>query len=122
MSDHHHSSDAVQIDDPEAGSTWFVSIAGTIIFLALVYAICVLYFHTAEIKTAEVVVNVPSAEFEQGRLAQRAKLAQTGPWVEKVPGEKKGEIKEITHLAIPIEDAMKLVGAELSGSAGGAKR
>lgn len=110
-----------QIDDPEPGSTWFVSIVGSIIFVVIVFAVSVLYFHQDERKIAEVDINVPVAEYERGKLAQKEKLAQNGTWIEEALGEKEGEIKKTERRRIPIDDAMSLVGAELSGTAGGRK-
>ena len=121
MSDHNQGAANIQIDDPEPGSTWFVSIAGTIIFLVIVFAVAVLYFQANTKQETEQVVNKPSIEYENGRLAQQAKLADSGKWIEETPGEKVGEVKKTERLRIPIEDAMKLVGTELSGSAANAK-
>lgn len=119
MSSHTHSdaNDAIQIDDPEAGSTWFFSLAGTIIFVAIVLALCVLYFTVNAKHESAVAVNVPVAELETARSAQKAKLATPGEWVEETPGEKAGEVVQTKRQRITIEDAMRLVGAELSGTA-----
>jgi hypothetical protein len=112
---------AIQLDDPEPGSTWFISIASTIIFLVIVFALCAMYFQVNKTQETERVINVPVAEYESVRLAQKAKLADSAKWIEEIPGEKAGEVTTIERQRIPIEDAMKLVGAELSGTAGGSK-
>jgi hypothetical protein len=118
MSSHSHSAaDTIQIDDPEAGSTWFISLAGSIIFVAIVLALCVLYFQVTSNYEATVAVNVPIAEVENAKTAQKAKLATPGEWIEESPGAKQGEVVQTKRSRITIDDAMKLVGAELSGAA-----
>jgi hypothetical protein len=125
MSDHSHHSNATQavgqIDDPEPGSTWFVSVAGTVIFIVIVYAVAALYFQAEAKEQGVKVINVATAEYASGKVEQLKRLADSGPWTEKTPGDKVGEFKETERLRIPIEDAMRLVGPELSGPTSGAK-
>jgi hypothetical protein len=118
MASHSHSSadDAIQIDDPESGSTWFVSLAGSIIFVALVLVLCVLYFQVSKSYQNQVAVNVPVEALERARSEQKAKLVTPGPWVEEVPGDKAGEVIRIDRQRIVIDEAMRIVGTELSGS------
>ncbi len=126
MASHSHSSadDAIQLDDPEAGSTWFFSLAGTIIFVAIVLVLCVLYFQVSKSYQNQVAVNVPVAALEEARTSQKAKLVSPGPWVEETPGEKAGEVIRVERQRIAIDEAMRIVGTELSGataSGGGSK-
>lgn len=118
MASHSHSSaaEAIQLDDPEAGSTWFISLASTIIFIALVLVLCVLYFQVSKNYKNEVAVNVPVEALERARTAQKSKLLSPGPWVEETPGDKAGEIVRIDRQRIAIDEAMRIVGTELSGS------
>ena len=109
--DHAPNNDAdVPMDDPEPGSTWFFSIVGTVVFIAFVLVTCVVYFNAQQRVTATEVTNVPVKELEDLRLAQKSKLADYG-WYEVEAGDGSTTKK----LRIQIDQAMRLVAAELSG-------
>lgn len=118
MSSHSHANDGIQIDDPEPGSTWFFSLAGSIVFVVIVLALCVLYFQVNATHESEVMVNVPVTAVETAKTAQKAKLASPGPWVEE-SYDSKGQLVRTDRQRIGIEDAMKIVAAELSGTQAG---
>ncbi len=118
MSSHSPANDGIQIDDPEPGSTWFFSLAGSIVFVVIVLALCVLYFQVNATHESEVMVNVPVTAVETAKTAQKAKLASPGPWVEE-SYDSKGQLVRTDRQRIGIEDAMKIVAAELSGAQAG---
>ena len=104
------------LDDPEPGSTWFFSIVSIIVFIAFVLGTCVLFFKTEQTYVDANVVNVPVVELERLRLEQRAKLAEYGNYTEEFPGAENEKPVTVTRLRIPINRAMEVVAAELSGA------
>ncbi len=105
-----------QIDDPEGGSTWFFSLAGVVIFVATVLVISSMYFSSAHNAELTRVIDVPVTELVNARQAQKAKLAEYGNYTIQLPGEGTKPGPTITKLRIPIDTAMQVVGAELSGA------
>lgn len=105
----HHPTDDTSgdFDDPEPGTTWFIGLAGAIVFTALVLAISVLYYGTnAEVEDA-VVIEQPTEALEQLRLAQRQKLVEYSRYtIDDADG------KPQPKLRIPVKDAMKLMVTE----------
>jgi len=126
-------------DDPEPGSTWFVSLGGVIVLIALVVAISALNFNTENAEFGAKVVNldddalalmpkspVDAEAFRQlqrtfteradeGRLgrADYAKLSQglaLNAWMRYPWEDAKGETKQL--IRIPVTEAMKMVAAE----------
>jgi hypothetical protein len=100
---------AGQMDDPEPGSTWVVSIGGVIVFVALVLFLCVLYFNVEGRVEAQVAVDVPIAEVVAARTAQKGLLAQYERYEQTLP-----DGKVVPRLRIPVDRAMELVAAQLA--------
>jgi hypothetical protein len=74
----------------------------TLITIAIIYAVCALYFNYADAETRRKVVEVPIATSDSKLAEQEAKLTRYG-WVNR---------SENT-VTIPIERAMTLVVSEL---------
>lgn len=94
-------------DDPEAGSTWVISLAGITILSILVIATCVFYFKF-ETKEVDIKVIEPANTWslglktqQLGELAVYQKYSVTAP-----DGTAESRIR------IPISNAMDLVVAE----------
>lgn len=107
--DTHGAEPTVQIDDPEAGSTWFISIAGSFVFAALVLAISVVYFMARNDEATVRVIDERVRSLESLRASQRLLLAEKGAYTETLP-----DGKEISKIRIPIERAMDLTAQELA--------
>lgn len=135
-------------DDPEPGSTWFISLAGVIVLVALVIAISAVAFR-AEHKEFEVkvvdrsagalpvipaapldasAVRTLSREIDQRRdegvlsAATYTKLSQglqLNAWMRYPWEDSKGQTQQL--IRIPVAEAMKIVAQEYAGK-GGAKR
>jgi hypothetical protein len=93
-----------QLDDPEPGSTWFFSLAGIVILVALVVAASVMYFRA---ETGEVDAKVIDQGYERLdtlRSSWREQLAsyQRYPWVQ-------ADGQTVQKIRIPAGRAMELV-------------
>ncbi|MBL9150254.1 MAG: hypothetical protein JNM94_16315 [Phycisphaerae bacterium] len=99
----------VQIDDPEGGSTWFVTLAGSVVFAALVLAISVIYFAASNRETDLRVIDERVVPLEQMRAEQKQLLADYARI--EVPGP---DGKPVERIRIPINGAMRAIAVELS--------
>lgn len=99
-------------DDPEPQATWFIGLAGAVVFTALVLAISVFFYSARELVTEEVVVNVPSRQREVLKSEQLALISQFGRYQETLP-----DGQTVQRTRIPITEAMAIVVREgtLSG-------
>ncbi|MDA0214512.1 MAG: hypothetical protein O2875_04030 [Planctomycetota bacterium] len=107
MSQDAHMTSPVQEDDPEAGSTWVVSLASIIILSALVIATCVFYFKFED-KEVDMKVIIPpnlwKTQLKNEQLAQLdiyQKYSVTAPDGSAEP-----------RIRIPVTKAMELVIAD----------
>ena len=96
-----------QLDDPEPGSTWFFSLAGIVILVALVVAASVMYFHAETRETDAKVVDQAYARLESSRAAWREQLSsyQRYSWTQ-------ADGANVQKIRIPVERAMELVAQE----------
>ena len=91
-------------DDPEPGATWFIGLAGAIVFTALVLGLSVLYYGTDKEQVDHVVVDRSSAELTRHLAEQTAKLQEYGRYKYTDPDGKTSD-----RVRIPIEEAMAIV-------------
>lgn len=98
-----------QIDDPESGWTWFVSLASIVILIVTVVAVTELYFVFKGAEVAEKVIDRPSLEMTQLRAEQKAVLDVYERYsVIPIGGtEEDAEVR----IRIPIEKAMEIMEA-----------
>jgi hypothetical protein len=93
-----------QLDDPEPGSTWFFSLAGIVILVALVVAASVMYFRaeTGEVDTK--VIDQGYERLDALRSSWREQLAsyQRYPWVQ-------ADGQTVQKIRIPSGRAMELL-------------
>lgn len=104
-----------QTDDPEGGSTWFISLASVVVFIAIVLGLCVLYFGVENRVVEEVQVDVPVKAFQDGKQAQLAQLAGYERYTEN-----DADGKPVERIRIPIDRAFEVVIARQAG--GGAAK
>lgn len=97
------------MDDPEPGSTWFVSIAGVVLFIATVLAISVLYFEVDQDVVREEQIDAPIRSLVHLRQEQQELLVEYRRYNETQPD---GE--PIPRIRIPITRAMEIVGARFA--------
>jgi len=100
-----------QLDDPEPGSTWFFSLAGIVILVALVVAGSVMYFHAETRETDVKVIDPAYAKLETVRATWREQLGsyQRYPWTGA-----DGKVSQ--KIRIPIDRAMEIVEKEGFGA------
>lgn len=103
-----------QLDDPEMGSTWFWSIAGTIVFVAFCLAVSVLFFGVERDFTDVRVIDERPAFSTGLRSEQKSLLGQYGTYAEEVDETK------VDRIRIPIERAIELM-AKQGAAAGSAQ-
>lgn len=95
--------DVEQIDDPEMGSTWFLTLASVIIFTVVVLALSVMYFDFESGEVEAKVVGAPVKALEELRLSQLEVLTELGRYqIEDADGN------TIERVRIPISTAMEL--------------
>ncbi len=97
------------MDDPEPGATWFVSIAGTVVFIALVFVLSVMFFKADQSTVTEVQVDAPFEPLVASRQKQQELLSQFVRYDEKTP-----DGKSVERIRITIDRAMDLMAADLA--------
>lgn len=90
-------------DDPEAGTTWLVSLLSVIIFAAVVIALSVMYFQTEQIEVDIKVIEPQYIALETLTTTQKELLRSSGSYSVDVVG------KPVTRERIPVEQAIKMV-------------
>ena len=93
-----------QLDDPEPGSTWFFSLAGIVILVALVVAASVMYFHVDARETETKVIDPAYANLESLRAGWRTQL---GSWQRYEWTQPDGQ--KVKKVRMPVDRAMELV-------------
>jgi len=90
-------------DDPEAGTTWLVSLLSVIIFSAAVIALSVMYFQTEQTEVDIKVIEPQYIALETLTTKQKELLRSSGSYSVDVVG------KPVTRERIPVEQAIKMV-------------
>lgn len=93
-----------QLDDPEPGSTWFFSLAGIVILVALVVAGSVMYFHAETRETETKVIDPAYANLESLRAQWREQLGsyQRYRWTQ-------ADGSNVQKVRVPVARAMELI-------------
>ncbi|MCH2144340.1 MAG: hypothetical protein MK082_04240 [Phycisphaerales bacterium] len=99
-----------QIDDPESGWTWFLSLASIIILIVTVVACTVLYYVFEDMEIEEKVIDVPAEEFTDLRDQQELLLDEYQTY-SVIPMGGTPEDAE-SMIRIPVEKAMEILVAE----------
>ncbi|MEC8321144.1 MAG: hypothetical protein VX012_07020 [Planctomycetota bacterium] len=95
------------LDDPEAGSTWFISLVSIVLLVVTVLALVVMYFGFEAAEVDRKVVDKPTMALEELRLSQEESLTGYGSYkVEDADGEM------VDRIRIPVSRAMELVLAD----------
>lgn len=115
---HHHT--AVYVadhDDPEAGMTWFITLASAITLTALVLGLSAMYYGVEEQWTDELVTSAPAENYERSRSEQMSILAVPRRFEQlDVEGNPQARI------GIPITTAMEALVADGALAAEGTTR
>jgi len=97
------------LDDPEPGSTWFISLVSTVIFIAFVLAIISFYFRADGIIVGERVIDANVKPLTEMKAQQHQLLSDYRAYQETLP-----DGKTVDRIRIPIDRAMELVAADLA--------
>jgi hypothetical protein len=99
-----------QMDDPESGWTWFLSLASMVIFIVTVALVVVLFYAFQETEIENKVINVPAREMTELRTEQKAMLDQYQRY-SVIPMGGSQEDAE-SRIRIPVDQAMEVMVAE----------
>ena len=99
-----------QIDDPESGWTWFLSLASMVIFIVTVALVVILFYAFEDVEIEDKVINVPARELTELRDQQTAMLDEYEKY-SVIPMGGTAEDAE-TRIRIPVEQAMEVMVAE----------
>jgi predicted Holliday junction resolvase-like endonuclease len=90
------------LDDPEAGSTWLLTLASVIVFTVSVLALSAMYFDFESGEVDEKITSEPARIYQELRLSQEQSLVEYGRYtVEDAEG------KDLERIKIPITKAME---------------
>jgi len=107
MSDQPIQDDAVMLDDPEAGTTWFLSLVGVVVMVVTVLALVVMYFDFEGSEVDRKIVDRPTVSLEKLKLGQQETLTEYGTYeIEDAEGNM------VKRIRIPVKQAMELVIAD----------
>lgn len=107
MSESNTTNTDILLDDPEAGSTWFISLVSMVLLVVTVLALVAIYFDFADDEVDRKVVDQPVVELQKLKLTQQETLTEYGSYrIENADGD------EVERVRIPIARAMDLVVAE----------
>ncbi len=98
---------SIPTDDPEAGSTWVVSLSAIIILSALVIATCVFYFKFEDKEVDLKIINPPNAWKMQLKNEQLAQLDVYQKYSVTAP-----DGRAEPRIRIPVTKAMEFVIAD----------
>lgn len=92
------------MDDPEPGSSWFITIASMVVLVVLLVALAALFFNFANAEFDRKVVDKPAKRIMELRNEQNLMLAESGEYTDPDTGA--------TKRRIPIQSAMEQIAAE----------
>ncbi|MAD19883.1 MAG: hypothetical protein CMJ52_06635 [Planctomycetaceae bacterium] len=96
-----------QMDDPEPGATWFLSLVSLVLMVVVVLASVAMYFGFAEGEIDRKIVDRPTVELQKLRLSQEEQLTEYQRYeVEDAEGNM------VERIRIPVSRAMELVVAD----------
>jgi len=95
------------MDDPEPGSSWFITIASMVVLVVLLVALAALFFNFANAEFDRKVVDQPAKRLMELRNEQNLMLAESGEYTDPDTGAVKRRI--------PIGAAMEQIAAEHGG-------
>ena len=99
-----------QLDDPESGWTWFLSLASMVIFIVTVVAIVAMYRWFEDGEVQDKVIDVPARQLTELRNEQEALLDEYATYDVVPMGGTEADAE--TRIRIPVEQAMEVLVAE----------
>ena len=99
-----------QIDDPESGWTWFLSLASLLVLVITIVAITVLFYFFRDLEVDKKVIDQPALQLSELRLEQEAQLEGYSIYQVIPIGGTEEDAEDF--IRIPIERAMEIINAE----------
>ena len=99
-----------QLDDPEAGWTWFFSLASIILLVITVVAVTVIFYFFRDLEVEKKVIDQPAFQLSELRNEQEAQLDGYARYQVIPMGGTQEDAED--YIRIPIERAMEIVNAE----------
>ncbi|MGA0286006.1 MAG: hypothetical protein ACYTE2_03205 [Planctomycetota bacterium] len=97
----------VLLDDPEPGSSWFITIASIVVLVVLLVALAALFFNFSNAEFDRKVVDQPAKRLMELRNEQNLMLAESGEYTDPDTG--------VAKRRIPIQAAMEQIAAQHGG-------
>ena len=102
-----------QLDDPEAGWTWFFSLASIILLVITVVAVTVIFYFFQDLEVEKKVIDQPARQLSELRSEQEAQLDGYSVYQVIPMGGTEEDAEDF--IRIPIDRAMEIVNAEARG-------
>ncbi len=102
-----------QLDDPEAGWTWFLSLASIVLLVITVVAVTVIFYFFQDLEIEKKVIDRPARQLSELRTAQEGQLEGYAKYQVIPIGGTEEDAEDF--IRIPIERAMEIVNAEARG-------
>ena len=99
-----------QLDDPEAGWTWFFSLASIILLVITVVAVTVIFYFFRDLEVEKKVIDQPAFQLSELRTEQEAQLDGYARYQVIPIGGTEEDAEDF--IRIPIDRAMEIVNAE----------
>ena len=99
-----------QLDDPEAGWTWFFSLASIILLVITVVAVTVLFYFFRDLEVEKKVIDQPALQLSELRTEQEAQLDGYSRYQVIPIGGTEEDAEDF--IRIPIDRAMEIINAE----------
>lgn len=103
----------VQLEDPEVGWTWFISLASMVVLTITVVGVAVLFFAFEDSEVESKFIDVPSRQMTELRTEQKALLEKYERYSVIPTGGTEADAEQ--RIRIPIDQAMEVTVAESHG-------
>ena len=99
-----------QLDDPESGWTWFLSLASIVLLVITVVAVTVIFYFFRDLEIEKKVIDQPARQLSELRSEQEAQLDEYAVYQVIPIGGTQEDAEDF--IRIPIERAMEIINAE----------
>ena len=99
-----------QLDDPESGWTWFLSLASIVLLVITVVAVTVIFYFFRDLEIEKKVIDQPARQLSELRSEQEAQLDEYAVYQVIPIGGTQEDAEDL--IRIPIERAMEIINAE----------
>ena len=99
-----------QLDDPESGWTWFLSLASIVLLVITVVAVTVIFYFFRDLEIEKKVIDRPARQLTELRSEQEAQLDEYAVYQVIPIGGTQEDAEDF--IRIPIGRAMEIINAE----------